>query len=69
MNIKSYERRFAAAIQAQSCKGACNTLDFLDFILILKRMIVLREMITLRHNSGRKIQMRHFKTISLEAGN
>ncbi len=41
MIIKSYERRFVAAIHAQSCKGACHTLDFLDFILIPKEMIVL----------------------------
>jgi hypothetical protein len=41
MIIKSYERRFVAAIHAQSCKGACHTLDFLDFILIHKKMIVL----------------------------
>jgi hypothetical protein len=26
---------------AQSCKGACHTLDFLDFISIPKKMIVL----------------------------
>ena len=30
-----------AAIHAQSCKGACHTLDFLDFISIPKKMIVL----------------------------
>jgi hypothetical protein len=41
MIIKSYERRFVAAIHAQSCKGACYTLDFLDFISIPKKMIVL----------------------------
>jgi hypothetical protein len=41
MTIKSYERRFVAAIHAQSCKGACHTLDFLDFISIPKKMIVL----------------------------
>jgi hypothetical protein len=43
MIIKSYERRFVAAIHAQSCKGACHTgtLDFLDFISIPKKMIVL----------------------------
>jgi hypothetical protein len=29
-----------AAIHAQSCKGAYHTLDFLDFILIPKKMIV-----------------------------
>ncbi len=39
MIIKSYERTFVAAIHAQSCKGACHTLDFLDFISILKKMI------------------------------
>ncbi len=41
MIIKSYERRFVAAINAQSCTGACHTLDFLDFISIHKKMIVL----------------------------
>jgi hypothetical protein len=41
MIIKSYDRTFVAAIHAQSCKGACNTLDFLDFISIPKKMIVL----------------------------
>ena len=43
MIIKSYEQTFVAAIHAQSCKGACHrdTLDFLDFISILKKMIVL----------------------------
>jgi hypothetical protein len=41
MIIKSYERRFAAAIHAQICKGACQTLDFFDFISIPKKMIVL----------------------------
>jgi hypothetical protein len=41
MIIKSYERRFVAVIHARSCKGACNTLDFIDFISILKKMIVL----------------------------
>jgi hypothetical protein len=41
MIIKSYEQRFVAAIQARSCKGACQTLDFLDFISIPKKMIVL----------------------------
>ncbi len=43
MIIKSYERTvtFVAAIHAQSCKGACHTLDFLDFILIPKKMVVL----------------------------
>jgi hypothetical protein len=41
MIIKSYERRFVAAIHARSCKGACHTLNFLDFISILKKMIVL----------------------------
>ncbi len=41
MIIKSYEQTFDAAIHAQSCKGACHTLDFLDFILIPKNMIVL----------------------------
>ncbi len=41
MIIKSYERRFVAAIHAQSCKGAHHTLDFLNFISILKKMIVL----------------------------
>ncbi len=39
--IKSYERTFVAEIHTQSCKGACHTLDFLDFILIPKKMIVL----------------------------
>jgi hypothetical protein len=39
MIIKSYERRFIAAIHAQSCKG--HTLYFLDFISIPKKMIVL----------------------------
>jgi hypothetical protein len=39
MIIKSYQRRFVAAIHVQSCKGACHTLDFLDFISI--PMIVL----------------------------
>jgi hypothetical protein len=37
---KSYERRFVAAIHALSCKGACHALDFLDFILIPKKMII-----------------------------
>ncbi len=32
---------FVVAIHAQSCKGACHTLDFPDFILIPKKMIVL----------------------------
>jgi hypothetical protein len=41
MIIKSYELRFVAVIHAQSCKGACHTLDFLDFILIPKKIIVL----------------------------
>ncbi len=42
MIIKSYERRFVAVIHAQSCcKGACHTLDILNFILIPKTMIVL----------------------------
>jgi hypothetical protein len=41
MIIKSYERRFVAAVNAQSRKGACHTLDFLDLILIPKKMIVL----------------------------
>jgi hypothetical protein len=41
MIIKSYERTFAAAIHAQSCKGACHALDFLDFLSIPKKMIVL----------------------------
>ncbi len=43
MIIKSYEQTFVASIHARSCKleGACHTLDFLDFILILKKMIVL----------------------------
>jgi hypothetical protein len=41
MIIKSYEQTFVAAIHAQSCKRACHTLDFLDFILITKKMIVL----------------------------
>jgi hypothetical protein len=39
--MKSYEQTFDASIHAQSCKGACHTLDFLDFILIPKKMIVL----------------------------
>ncbi len=43
---KSYERTFVAAIHAQSSKGAIHTVtpdlnDFLDFILIPKKMIVL----------------------------
>ncbi len=40
MSIKSYERRFVAAIQSRSCKGACqcHTLDFLDFISIPKNL-------------------------------
>jgi hypothetical protein len=41
MIIKSYERTFVAAIHAQSCKGACHSLDFLDFISIPKKIIVL----------------------------
>ncbi len=41
MIIKSYERRFVAAIHAQIFKGACYTLVFLDFISILKNIIVL----------------------------
>jgi hypothetical protein len=41
MIIKSYERRFVASIHARSCKGECYTLDFLDFISIPKKMIVL----------------------------
>ena len=41
MIIKSYERRFVASIHARSCKRACQTLDFLDFISIPKKMIVL----------------------------
>ncbi len=41
MIIKSYERTFVAAIHARSCKGACHTLNFLDFISIPKKMIVL----------------------------
>ncbi len=41
MIIKSYEQTFVAAIHAQSCKRACHILDFLDFISILKKMIVL----------------------------
>jgi hypothetical protein len=41
MIIKSYDRRFVAAIHAQSRKGACHALDFLDFILIPTKMIVL----------------------------
>jgi hypothetical protein len=41
MLIKSYEQTFVASIHAQSCKGACHTLDFLDFISIPKKMIVL----------------------------
>jgi hypothetical protein len=42
MIIKSYDQTFVAAIHAQSCKeGACHALDFLDFILIPKKMIVL----------------------------
>jgi hypothetical protein len=43
MIIKSYERRFVAAIHAQSCqcKEACHTLDFLDFIFSPKKMIFL----------------------------
>jgi hypothetical protein len=41
MIIKSYERTFVAAIHAQRCKGACHILDFLDFILIPQKMIVL----------------------------
>jgi hypothetical protein len=41
MIIKSYERTFVAAIHAQNCKGACHTLDSLDFISIPKKMIVL----------------------------
>ncbi len=41
MIIKSHEITFVAAIHAQGCKGACHTLDFLDFILIPKKMIVL----------------------------
>ena len=45
MIIKSYERTFVAAIHARSCKGACHTLDFLDFILIPKNMIVLISLI------------------------
>jgi hypothetical protein len=45
MMIKSYERRFVAAIHAQSCKGACHTLDFLDFISIPKKTIVLISLI------------------------
>jgi hypothetical protein len=44
MIIKSYERRFVAAIHAQSRKGACPTLDFLDFILIPKKMIDLNSL-------------------------
>jgi hypothetical protein len=40
MIIKSCERRFVAAIHAQSWKGTCHTLDFLNFILIPKKMIV-----------------------------
>jgi hypothetical protein len=39
--MKSYERRFVAAIHAQSCSGASHTLDFLDFISIPIKMIVL----------------------------
>jgi hypothetical protein len=41
MIIKSYERRFVASIHARSFKGACYTLDFVDFISIPKKMIVL----------------------------
>jgi hypothetical protein len=41
MFIKSYELTFVAAIHAQSCKGACHTLDFLHFISIPTKMIVL----------------------------
>jgi hypothetical protein len=41
MIIKSYEQRFVAAIHAQSCKGACHPLDFLDFNSIPQKMIVL----------------------------
>jgi hypothetical protein len=41
MIIKSHERRFVAAIHARSCKEACYTLDFPDFISIPKKMIVL----------------------------
>jgi hypothetical protein len=41
MIIKSYERTFVAAIHAQSCKGACHSLDFLDFISMPKKIIVL----------------------------
>jgi hypothetical protein len=37
MIIKSYERGFVAATHAQSCKGACHTLDFIS---IPKKMIV-----------------------------
>jgi hypothetical protein len=41
MIIKSYERTIVAAVHDKSCKGAGHTLDFLDFILIPKKMIVL----------------------------
>ena len=41
MIIKSYERIFVAANHAHRTRGACHTLDFLDFISILKKMIVL----------------------------
>ncbi len=41
MIIKSYEQRFVAAIHARGCKGACHTLDLLDFISIPKKIIVL----------------------------
>ncbi len=44
MIIKSYERRFVAEIHAQSCKGACHALDFLDFISVPKKMIVLHHL-------------------------
>ncbi len=39
--MNSYEQTFVAAIHAQSCRGACHTLDILDFISIPKKMIVL----------------------------
>ena len=39
--MKSYERRFVAAINARSCRGVCFTLDLHDFHCKTKKIIVL----------------------------
>ena len=39
--MKSYKRTFVAAIHARNCSGVWCTLDFIDFISIPQKMIVL----------------------------